>query len=378
MEFSTLPGIVRLVSSLIGYDVDHDKVIEYKDNENQKFGTGLKSIVDTIQPLLVDPRVVISPQLKTDEHTKDVLTVMLNTFSMYYLQAFTMLGDVIDVKTKNTLKDLASIKRVNTSNIGGVVLEEFHHLEKSIYSLEEYGLKDVSVEDIKTGKRKQDFGPELYKDLSHLALAKILQLKITPKKSDARVTIPVMVRLSPASAPADVIEGILGVTKMRHSLFNRIDDLRAGNISFFKDFIFNQDLVKEHQRLMMKDKTGLYSEVSNKVNQAILRYGKTGAKGYGAFYNMVVITEQDLKSIEKEVGGSLQKKKYRDRLFSRNFVVMLCVMDREWERATFYTRDMDTHSDIGYDMLKSVSNKDSSADLMKMLKSFSSNSGVVF
>jgi len=372
MDFSTLPAVYRFITSLVGIDNDEkdiEKLLEYDSTDMELPVGGIKSITKSIQPLLVDPRCIISSTLTGNEYLKDVNTILLNTFSMYYVQAFLMISDVLDVRTTKTLRELGSIDRVDTTKIGPIVLEELNILSETGEST------DISLE-AKSDKRMVEVNADISRKI---ATAKVIQLKVREKKSKTKVSIPILIRINPAFTPPDVLDGILGVTKMRHALLTRIDDLRAGNITFFKDFIFNRDLIKEHQKLLMKDNTGLYSEVSGKVNHAMARYAKTGLKGYGAFYNMAIISDTDLKRIERAIGGSLEKKRNRDKLFNKNYITMLVVMDTQWERATFYIRDMDSYSTTSFDSLIDVSNKTSeSKDLMSILKSFSNQNGAVF
>lgn len=374
MAFSSLVSVISYLNNYISsIKEDTEKA---KDRVLHEPGLsakgGLVSITDTIQPLLVDPRVVISTDLRGVDHVDNVLYILIDTFAMYYLQAFTMLGDIESYKTIKTLKELSSIKRGDYTKIGPVVLEDMEVALEDIKYLSE----EVNTEKKDTKNETAQGAINAGKEFSGLKLVKIVEVTVSAKEK-TRIKIPVTIRLNPAYVANDVLDGIIGTAKARHSLMNRLDDLRSGNISFFRDFLFNQDIRKEHQKLLMKDKTGLYSEVSSKVNSAIGRYARTGEKGYGAFYNMAIISEADADRAARALGGQLTKKRTRDKLFNRNYLTILVVMDREWERATFYTRDMDGYATLGFDMLESK--KDSSdKNALELLKSFSNNNGVVF
>jgi len=363
---SALSYITAIKQTLSATNSSSNTIVDrVKEDPSTAIKGGLVSITEEISPLLIDPRVVISTDLRGIPEIENILYILNDTFAVYYLQAFTMISDIVDIRTKKVLKSLSSIKRDNTSKLGPIVLEDMS-LMGDEFALE--AKKEIS--DVK-GRQNKEF--------SSYNLVKVLDVSVTvtdKKDKDSTITIPVTIRLNPVYVPNDVLDGILGASKARHSLMNRLDDLRSGNISFVKDFLLNMDLRKEHQRLLMKDPTGMYYEVSTKVNKAIRNYATQGVKGYGAFYNMAIISEDDAKRMETALGGSFTKKRIRDKLFARNYVTIMAVVDREWERVTFYTRDIDAFGTISFEMLKDKK-ASNDRDMMSLLQSVSKN-GVVF
>lgn len=336
MDFTLdLPNILKQTHNILNTSWD----------ENQ-----IPSLTKTISPLLVDPKVIVPFSLRNDENVTKVITLLSTTFITYYTQVFKMVGQIDDMRVIQAIRDLSSIDRGRTGNIGGVVLESF----------DDSGLT-LTMEEVNADL------PKDFSKLQNLSTGYVVNLSISGS-NDRKITLPVLIRMNVHGANNNLISHILGIGDMENSLRSRLDALGAGEISFWKDFVFAQDIIKEHKKLLMKDESGLYQDVSGRVSGAYKRWMRDRTKGYGAFYNMVIIDSHTQNKIEAELGGSLNKKRYRDKLFNRNHVMLMAVMDLDFERVSLYTRDVDAVTNFGFNELKAnVSGGDSLMSLMKSM-----------
>lgn len=318
----------------------------------------LPSLTKTAQTLIVDPRVIVSPSLISHEKLKDVLDVLSANFSMYYLQVFNTIGNVTDVRTKQVLNDLSSIKSPNYSKFGGISLEDINDNTVS-FTTEDSNQLNISTDNI------SDISKRL-----NLASGHLLNLKVASPNGDTTANIPVIIKLNVSAVPFKIIRAILGVNKLESGILSRLDKLFAGEISFVKDFLFAQDLIKEHKKILMTDKTGMYADVSSRISEGLKRYYKKDIKGYGAFYNMAVISGTEQRELEAALGGKLSNTRLRNKLFARNYVMTIAVMDDDRQTLTMYIRDIDGFNSIGYNML-SKSGTDS-GDLLALFKKMAS------
>jgi len=351
---STLYGVlsgIHNIFSKAGTKVGEagDKLSDAEKAADWK-GRALPSLTETIQPLVVEPRAIVSPELLQHEKIKDVLTVMSNNFAVYYFQAFNILGNVDNIRAIGTINDLSSIKRRDFSKVGGIAIEELSDDAVSFSTEDTASLKG---------------GVPNIKDVN-LATGQLINLTVRSQDGTTTVDVPIAIKVGTVVTSRNIIKAILGLTKLEAGLLSRLDKLLSGEISFFKDFLFAQDLIKEHKKLLMKDNTGMYADVMGRVSSGLRRYYTKGVKGYGAYYNMVVISASAAREIEASLGGKLISSRHRNKLFARNYVMFLVVLDDDRQSVTFYTRDMDTYNSIGYNALKN--GKDSSSDLMALFK----------
>jgi hypothetical protein len=226
---------------------------------------------------------------------------------------------------------------------------------------------------------------EVITDISNLSVGKLVNITITYNKSvegvkddsASAVTIPVNFRLMVSSVPNSTIAHLLAVHQDESSLVERFHAWRSGRISFIKDLIFCQDLIDEHKRAMIGDESGTMLEIMRRVNNS-KKYGViTKNPSLVSASNLFVITEEIARDLEGKLGGRLTNFKTREQAFQNTYAMVIVVIDREWQRVTFYTRGIQSYTDMSYKELKSAG-KDKGPDIMDILKSLNTGHSPVF
>lgn len=349
------------------------------------------SLADMTRLTRVEPLTILSKDCINLEYMPDVMQSLLGIFSAYYLQAISVLTKINNVEVVRTLDSL----NPNRDGSGLLLSQSLANENYNGVSLEsmKFSLpttRQISLEAVEPS--------EMVNQVANLAVGKLLNVEIcynktttkesksTTKKDtdpeeiinrkevskgDGCVTIPVNVRLLASVIPKNSIINLLAGNLEDNSLEERYHAWRAGRISFIKDLIFCQDLIDEKKRALINDETGTTSEILRRVNNA-KKFGLlTKNPSLVSASNLFVVTEDVAKDIEYKLGGSLTNPRIRQKAFESTYAMIIVVVDREWERVSFYTRGLSTHTNLSIKEIKSI-NKGKGIDIADVMKALSS------
>lgn len=195
------------------------------------------------------------------------------------------------------------------------------------------------------------------------------------------IIIPILVKLLVNVVSTRVIEGLLVRHKEDTSLVERIHSWRAGRISFWRDLIMCQDLIKERKKNALSDENGVIAGIDSRVTNAIIKKsisistkavsGKNideiDAYSLGVASNLYVITSTEASKIEFFLNGKLSDNRIRQKLFGNGYAMILAVIDPDRERVKFYVNGADGYTDLSVREIKSMS-KNKGPDISDMLK----------
>ena len=93
--------------------------------------------------------------------------------------------------------------------------------------------------------------------------------------------------------------------------------------------------------------------------------------------NIFVITESEAKDIEYKMGGSLKKLHIREKVLDSTYIMLLAVVDRNFERVTFYTRGIESGTDVSIKEIRAA-NKSKGIDIADIMRGMTSGMPVSF
>lgn len=358
-----------------------------------------RSLSDATKLTRVEPLTILSKDLINLEYMPDVQQSLLSLFSAYYLQAIAVLTTINNVEVVKVL-DRLNPNRDETGWLMQTSLESASIREMALESYEYAlpGTTGVALED------KNDNTDQI-SILSNLSVGKLLNVQIaynanvtdnttTVKTTDngkpntenvsktienkpQAVTIPVQVRLLASVIPNSTITHLLALKTEDSGVVERFHAWRAGRISFIKDLIFCQDLVDEYKKALVQDETDTLQEILRRVNNA-KKFGLlTKNPSMVSASNLFVISEQVAKDIEQKLGGKLSNPRTRQKAFENTYAMIIVVVDREWERVTFYTRGVASSTDLSIKEIKNAS-KGKGTDVLDIFRSLQLGSPVSF
>ncbi len=335
----------------------HDIKAYYGDN----------ALSDITKLTNVEPIVVLSKDLINVDYMPDVMNTLLNMFAGYYLQAVAVVANIDSAKVIRTLDKLnpdrdasgflmtlESIKDHATMDI-----RNYKYRLPTSRSMALEGKDDKSIVD-----------PINLGEVSSLAVGKLVEItiKVTKDEKSTDVKVPIAIRLSPAVISNTSITKILSLKTEDTTLVERFHSWRSGRIRFIKDLILCQDLIDEAKKTMMNDDSQVYNQILSRVMNA-KKFGLlTNNPSFAAASNLFIMSEEVANDVEVKLGGKFSNKNIIAKAFDSTYAMIIAVVDREWERVTFYTRGVAGSANYSIKEIKNVSKNGKGPDILDILK----------
>ena len=209
-------------------------------------------------------------------------------------------------------------------------------------------------------------GIKVLHEAVNLSVGKMLSVKIGAGENSA--TFPIMVRLIATFMDSGVLVHILGDGSRNITMKERYHSWRSGQLQFWRDLVWCNDLIDEHKRALLKDKSGTYDEILERRLKNGISARLTDTPSIGNASNVLVISRQTATELERDIGGSLERFDVRQKVFNSTYVMIMAVIEPE-EIVTFYHRGIKLPSRLSRNELK-VSNKDNGPDIGELLKAY--------
>lgn len=323
-----------------------------------------RSLSDVTKMTRVEPLTILSKDLLNLEYMPDVTSTMLNLFAAYYLQAISILTKVNNVEVVRIL-DRLNPNRDNTAflqenNIGTLSLENYKYRLPTSQTISMEADDKINLN-----------------EAVNLAVGKLLNVSICVKGMEKAVELPISVRLMTSVVPDSTILQLLTTISEDNTFTERWHAWRAGRIGFIKDLIFCNDLIDEWKKASIGDNTDTVQEVLRRVNNS-KKYGlMTKNPSLVSASNLFIISEQNARAAEAKLGGRFTSSRIRDKAFENTYAMVIAIVDREYERVTFYIRGNHTGIDLSIKEIKAAS-KGKGPDIMEIFKSMSIGAPTVF
>lgn len=296
-------------------------------------------------------------QTTNTAHAEKAKQDALNALNSYELNVKKMGNDEADRKLKN---DLAR---------AGFDLSKANSAIQNDLAQANYKLRVAEREDkLKTSEFMVGRDTlSVIRELSDLSVGKLFTVEITDGLHKA--SIPVSIRLMASQLPTNNLVNILAMNNQDTSVKERYYAWKEGRIEFIKDLVLCQDLIDEHKKNLMNDKTGIYSEILSRRRKNQVSGLVTANPSVATASNIVIMTDDTVDQLQMKINGKLSDFKTREKVFKETYVMIMAVIDKKWNRITFYHRGIATHTELGMSDLK-ASSRGNGPDVTEILKAF--------
>lgn len=334
------------------------------------------SLIDYTRTARVEPLCMVDNDVLLSEAISETMQSMLALFTGYYLQAVALSATIgrIDVmkhldklnpsrnpsdnlgEAANWMMSLASYKdRLPTPgvrfNIGGDLALE---AEKDM--LDKSGGVGFDRDALAT-----------VKEASNLSVGKLINIELTDGANKG--TIPVSVRLMAAAMRTPDLLKILSIGTEDTSMKERWHSWKSGRIEFIKDLILCTDLIDAHRKNLQADKDGIYTTILNRTKMNKLSGLMSGTPSVGSASNLVITSTETIAQLERTLMGKFDNFGVREKVFKNTYLMIVAVIDKQWDRVTFYHRGLPHGTSVSLKDMK-VSNKGSGPDVGEILKAY--------
>ena len=347
--------------------------------KTQAIGSHLKtsSLVSATSVARVEPIVIVDKDCLFLEYLPDILQSTQSIFVGYWLQALSLITNVGDVNVGRVLDKLNPNRKVDTNGFLNTIVSAGIGKESLTYASEslKYKLPTVALEAKDDDKDGAIAKVDNIADLTNLSIGKIIN--VTIKNNGQEAVIPISFRLMVNTLPPASCVQLLSQGSVDLSFSERWFKWRAGRISFIKDLVFCQDLIREQKRTLMTDKDGVYSEIAKRAKNSKLASFFSKNPSLAEASNIVVISEETAMQLRVKHNLNLDNFKDRQKIFDKTYAMILVVIDRNYERVNMYHYGISTSTSVGLRDIK-VANKGSGPNIMEVLAAFKGGNAPVF
>ncbi|WDS62342.1 virion structural protein [Pseudomonas phage D6] len=368
-----------------------------------KNGMQVSSLADLTKPARVEPLAIIDQSLVDQPYMVPLLKLATSNFAGYYLQAVNM---ILGVGRIDTLKVLDSLNpdrslgfdynKIKSSNEcyaaaaydprvyanGLPSLESFSRRIRPnlLFSNEAFGddvnnkigelekdAKDADWGTQNDGPRDMSSGDNKIMEVESLVVGKLLNVEISD--GDKKAKLPVLIRLIPAGVPPQSLVHMFSAGG-RDSWAQRLFMVQTGQIKFWRDFVLGQDMIDEHFRALMNDKSGVFKMVTDRRRNNSQKALQTGRVSVADASNIAIVSSETLKAATGKLYGKIEQESVRKAIFDNSYLLMLIVVDERWQRVQIWHRGVDLATTHKFDEIER-SEKSKGPDITDLFKMFS-------
>lgn len=356
-------------------------------------GAKADSLLDYTAATRVEPICIVDSTLWNQPYAADIMQSALTLFSSLYLSAVGLSTPINGVSVSRKLEQF-NPKRdpINglTDTIARLVsVEQYQFGLPKMSRVASEGFAIDKLIDGRGGKNSAkvngqavlETGAQISKDSlqvlrenSNLSVGKTLTVDFSAGGESA--TAMVTVRLNTIPAGGEAIKNILCAGAEDRSLKERKYAVKAGQLRFWQDLVGCADLLDKRRKAILNDPTGLYMQSIRDQRKNALTGWLTGKPSVASASNIVVISQATAVLIERELTIRLENAKERARLFQKSAMMVLYVVDDEFEQVEVYYRNIDNPTKMSIANMKNA-NKGSS-DIKSLVDLMAQNKAPTF
>lgn len=316
----------------------------------------------------VEPIVLLDSDCINVDYISDVMQSVHAIFSGYYLQAVHMINEVGSV---SIAERLGPLNPGHGFAYESIKIEASKRFKLRVATEDNTGAAaGTATPPPKPPKLRHGVDIDTYKDQAasaNLSVGKLYNVSLT--SGGHEVSVPIAVRLMVNVMPSRLLSELFTYRDaFDTNMKERWHAYRAGQLDFFKDLVLCNDIIDKYRRMAIRDKTGLGAKILDREASNVMR-ALSGKDSFSTASNIAVISNDTLGMIENELGGRFANSKVRRSIFENSNLMLLVVIDKQFERVTIYTRDIDAHTTLSIKDIK-ASNKSSGPDVTEIMRAY--------
>jgi len=336
-----------------------------------KNGDSVKSLSELSKKTMVSSMTYIEDTLIQD----DIMVPLMGTINQIYLSyVLTALHIYNSVDRYTVVSNI--IGRLSNEDLAVTSITDIVNMIEN-----EFGKVNISTEAYENVK-----GLTLEDAVKHLAVGRLIEFDFKidgvdkdNKPSTTTTTIPILVQLRPILMASQVASAIIALN-FPSKLRKRWKLVKAGEISFFKDFICAKDIVEKHDQALRKDTGNVLSKFYSKKNKSQGKYIDSivsGKNRNNLASSILVFNKDTFETATTAAGLNFNKVSDRNRFFNEAYAIMVVVVDQMYDMVDIYYNGIDSTSELPYSAIKQAGSK-SGVDLKELMTAISKGSAPKF
>ena len=293
------------------------------------------ALTSYIKKTLITGRVYVEDQLAAEDITPKLMKMLYSMYSGFILCAVGLTNLVSACKTVRPM-------------LTAIATENFHSFADSVREKFGDAFAGASLEDNTTGQKKIIGQDGQYKDLKTesqtLFTGNLLEVDIPTDNGSQKVKLYFYVQLLPQIIPAPVMYEFL-YAHASPTLTLRWAMWKAGEISFWKDFVFECDRVEKRKKALKVDKDGVLREMEDHRNANFqkktrqlrdVQKMKQREFKHNLANSMVICTKRSIDNVCKDLGINMKNFSQRQNMMNDSMIIMLVVVDTDYGTVDLY------------------------------------------
>lgn len=230
----------------------------------------------------------------------------------------------------------------------------------------ESGLKDVgSSTDIES----------VAKFMTNLSTG--ILFEVTVEADHRKVSIPISVRLLANKMSPEIMISLFTAAVKNRTATERYREWRSGGLSLWNDVILCRDITRENRKNLIKDTSGMFSEVLRRKSSNQITGALSGNPSISQISNILIVSTETMDRFERDTGKKIKQSSTRDSIFNNTQTLILVIVNRMRETVTLYYHDIAVPTTVTYKELKNTGGgKGGGPDVMEIIKAFQMGNGV--
>lgn len=345
--------------------------VEFAGNYSDTTNT---SLTNYVKRSMIASRVFIQREVAEEEILPDLLMTLQQMYVGWVLTAMQMNTYVDGTRTiKKALNVVATenIKYVPTDDLlsglmsfNGKMAAGADEKEKS-YS----GGSSGSVVDT-MGKKELN-----------LPSGRIIEVKFNPGgASNQTITVNLYLQLMPTFIPSNVAREFFHL-HFKPSSQQRYFQVTAGEKRFIADYLFEMDLLRQRNRAMKDDKTGLLKEMLDRKKNGLLNFllklGGVNPERQNIANTIHIYEKASFDRWCHDAGCDFKRFDHRTKFFNRTFSMVVAVVDSSFGIVDIYLHGIDNRGEYKFNQIHQQASSEK-YDLQSIMKAYYSSSAPKF
>ena len=335
---------------------------------------GISSLSEYTKQTLISSRVYIEDIIAGEPTVMNILKLCNQ---IYAGMVFCALG----------LNNVISGGRTVRQMLGAVATEDVYKSVKDMvkgFGDAEPSTEDNSGDDKEEKKEKDKTGIKEVKmeiDASKLFTGRLLEAKLGSGTNTA--TLYFFVQMLPKILPSLVLDQFIS-NHIEPSKTLRWAQWKAGEIKFWRDFVFECDRVAKRRKALKLDKDGILREVEDTRDQGFFKKlwnwikPNTAVTNHNSANSMIVISKQTMDRICRDNAIKLENFQQRQKLMSTLMSLMLVVYDPRYETIDLFMNGIQNYGQYNSKMVEAATKKDDGVDLKQVMTLIAAGSAPKF
>lgn len=352
-----------------------------------------QSLASYGQSLRVEPYTLIDSRLLRLPYAKDVLNIAQRHFSCLYLMAQASDNTIDGIKVSSRIDKFSPDRNLQAATadfLQGRGGKNWLSTESYQFGLpfpnERDGLDrfssysseaampgkslDPKAKEEEVKRQSVAFATNTAKaiqDVSDLSIGQVIDVNVTNGKQS--MVLPIQIRLKTIGMEPVSLAELLALGGEDNSTSARWMRMRVGDLTGWRNLVFQTDRVDRYRRAAVADKSGYLRKAVSRDNKALMATALTGEPSVGAASSICLISKETAREAEELMNGRLSDFATRQSIFDQGLMLLLFVVDADHETVTIYTRDIDDSVTYAIRDVKSSSNE-SKSDLTDIMRSY--------